>query len=101
MSNIKEVKTRGATVVMVCSEDMKFDGNDVDYPVMLPLVRDLLMPLVAVVPLQLIAYYTAALKTLMLTIRETLQIGNGRIITEKECSNVRYNRRSFSVGSSG
>ena len=62
MSNIKEVKTRGATVVMVCSEDMKFDGNDVDYPVMLPLARDLLMPLVAVVPLQLIAYYTAALK---------------------------------------
>ena len=62
MSNIKEVKTRGATVVMVCGEDMKFDGNDVDYPVMLPLARDLLMPLVAVVPLQLIAYYTAALK---------------------------------------
>ena len=56
MSNIKEVKTRGATVVMVCGEDMKFDGNDVDYPVMLPLARDLLMPLVAVVPLQLIAY---------------------------------------------
>ena len=51
---------------MVCSEDMKFDEADndspVDYPVMLPLARDLLMPLVAVVPLQLIAYYTAALK---------------------------------------
>lgn len=66
MSNIKEVKSRGATVIMVCSEDMKFDEADndspVDYPVMLPLARDLLMPLVAVVPLQLIAYYTAALK---------------------------------------
>lgn len=62
MSNIKEVKTRGATVIMVYSEDMKFDENDVDYPVTLPLARDLLMPLVAVVPLQLIAYYTAALK---------------------------------------
>ena len=62
MSNIKEVKTRGATVIMVYSEDMRFDENDVDYPVMLPLARDLLMPLVAVVPLQLIAYYTAALK---------------------------------------
>ena len=66
MSNIKEVKSRGAMVILVCSEDMKFDevNNDspVDYPVMLPLARDLLMPLVAVVPLQLIAYYTAALK---------------------------------------
>lgn len=73
MSNIKEVKTRGATVIMVYSEDMRFDENDVDYPVMLPLARDLLMPLVAVVPLQLIAYYTAALKTLTLTTLETLQ----------------------------
>lgn len=66
ISNIKEVKSRGAMVIMVCSEDMKFDEADndspVDYPVMLPLARDLLMPLVAVVPLQLIAYYTAALK---------------------------------------
>ncbi len=61
-SNVKEVKSRGATVVLVCGEDMRIDPADADYPVYLPTARDLLMPLVAVVPLQLIAYYTAVLK---------------------------------------
>ena len=62
ISNVKEVKSRGATVVFVCGEDMQLDPADADYPVYLPTARDLLMPLVAVVPLQLIAYYTAVLK---------------------------------------
>ncbi len=62
LSNVKEVKSRGATVVLVCREDMDVSDSGVDYPVYLPLARDLLMPLVAVVPLQLIAYYTAVLK---------------------------------------
>ncbi|MBQ8613252.1 MAG: glutamine--fructose-6-phosphate transaminase (isomerizing) [Ruminiclostridium sp.] len=61
-SNVKEVKSRGATVIMVCPEDMKIEKESVDYPVYIPKVRDLLMPLVAVVPLQLIAYYTAVLR---------------------------------------
>ncbi len=62
VSNVKEVKTRGAMVVFICSEDMDTLGKDVDCPVLLPVARDMLMPLVAVVPLQLIAYYTAVLK---------------------------------------
>lgn len=61
-SNVKEVKSRGATVIMVCSEDMKIEKESVDYPVYIPKVNELLMPLVAVVPLQLIAYYTAVLR---------------------------------------
>ena len=62
LSNVKEVKSRGATVILVCNENMDVSGCGVDYPVYLPSARDLLMPLVAVVPLQLIAYYTAVLK---------------------------------------
>ncbi len=61
-SNVKEVKSRGAMVIMVCPEDMKIEKESVDYPVYIPKVNDLLMPLVAVVPLQLIAYYTAVLR---------------------------------------
>ena len=61
-SNVKEVKSRGATVIMVCSETLKSEMADIDYPIYLPVTDDILMPLVAVVPLQLIAYYTAALK---------------------------------------
>ncbi len=62
ISNVKEVKSRGAMVVLVCKEDMGIDEKEIDYPVYLPVARDLIMPLVAVVPLQLIAYYTAVLK---------------------------------------
>ena len=61
-SNVKEVKSRGAMVVMVCPEGMAVEKESVDVPVYIPKVNDLLMPLVAVVPLQLIAYYTAVLR---------------------------------------
>ncbi len=58
-SNVKECKTRGAKIVMVCHEDMTMDESCVDYKIPLPSVNDLLMPLITVVPLQMIAYYTS------------------------------------------
>ena len=61
-SNALEVKSRGAMVIMVCPEGTNYDMKYVDYPVVIPKARDILMPLVAVVPLQLIAYYTAVLR---------------------------------------
>lgn len=62
VSNIKEVKARGAMVVMICHDSMKVNEDIADYVVGLPSIDDLLMPLVTVVPLQLIAYYTAVLR---------------------------------------
>ncbi len=62
ISNIKEVKARGAKVVLV-SRDSYVPEKDVgDFKFGLPDFEDLLMPMLAVVPLQLIAYYTAVLK---------------------------------------
>lgn len=61
VSNVKEVKTRGAKVVMVCRESDSVDPEAVDYKIGLPSVSDLLMPLVTIVPLQMMAYYTAVL----------------------------------------
>lgn len=59
-SNVKEVKTRGANVIMVCREDMDPESASIDYKVKLPVTKsDILMPMIAVVALQLIAYYTA------------------------------------------
>lgn len=58
-SNIAEVKARGAKVVIVTRKDIAFDEKNVDYKIILPVVSDVLMPLVTVVPLQMIAYYTA------------------------------------------
>lgn len=61
MSNVKEVKSRGAMVVMICREETDVDSESVDHKVGIPSVSDLLMPLVTTVPLQMIAYYTAVL----------------------------------------
>ena len=48
-SNVKEVKSRGATVIFICSDDMTDFEDEIDLPLYLPTVRDMLMPLVAVV----------------------------------------------------
>ncbi len=61
-SNVKEVKSRGAKVVMVCHEETEVDNDCVDFKIGLPTMSDLLMPLITVVPLQLIAYYTSVLR---------------------------------------
>ena len=62
ISNIKEVKARGAKVVLICREGYEPDEDIADYCFKLPEVEDILMPMAAVVPLQLIAYYTAVLR---------------------------------------
>ncbi len=62
-SNVKEVKSRGAKVIMICHEGMNVESESVDYRVDLPSVSDdILMPMVTVVPLQMIAYYTSVLR---------------------------------------
>ena len=62
ISNIKEVKARGAMVILVCGEDVVVEDKVADYVIRLPKAEQMLMPMVAAVPLQLIAYYTAVLK---------------------------------------
>ncbi|MDE6592900.1 MAG: glutamine--fructose-6-phosphate transaminase (isomerizing) [Oscillospiraceae bacterium] len=61
VSNVKEVKSRGAVVVVICKENFEFDNTIADYKLTLPPISDLLMPMVAIVPMQLTAYYTAVL----------------------------------------
>ena len=62
VSNIKEVKARGAKVIMICRSGYEPDADAADYKFGLPDIDDILMPMAAVVPLQLIAYYTSVLK---------------------------------------
>ncbi|MGN1086919.1 MAG: glutamine--fructose-6-phosphate transaminase (isomerizing), partial [Porcipelethomonas sp.] len=62
VSNIKEVKARGAKVIMVCRDGYTPEKDVADYKFGLPDIDDIIMPMVAVVPLQLIAYYTSVLK---------------------------------------
>lgn len=59
MSNIKEVKARGAVVVAVCKENLQEACQECDEQILLPNVDQLLSPLVSVVPLQIFSYYMA------------------------------------------
>ena len=62
ISNVKEVKSRGAKVTMICTEDVNVDKDVVNHLVKIPKMDDILMPMLAAVPMQYIAYYTAVLK---------------------------------------
>lgn len=61
ISNIVEVKSRGAKIILVCTDACARELKDgvADYVVEIPHSEELLMPITAVVPLQMIAYYTS------------------------------------------
>lgn len=62
MSNIKEVKARGAVVVAVYKESLHDACQECDEHVLLPDVHPLLSSIVSVVPLQIFAYYMAVFR---------------------------------------
>lgn len=59
ISNVKEVKARGAKVIFVCDETVNVDSDVADYVIKVPKISEIMMPMLAIVPLQLLAYYTS------------------------------------------
>ncbi|MBE5778443.1 MAG: glutamine--fructose-6-phosphate transaminase (isomerizing) [Clostridiales bacterium] len=60
LSNLREIKARGAWVVAVCRESLKEKVTpEADELILIPDTDDLLMPLLAVIPLQMFAYCMA------------------------------------------
>ncbi len=59
ISNIKEVKSRGANVIYVTTEELDNDGDFYDKKLIVPKTNSLLQPLITIIPLQLISYYAA------------------------------------------
>ncbi|MEG1932484.1 MAG: SIS domain-containing protein, partial [Pygmaiobacter sp.] len=62
ISNIKEVKSRGARVILFAKEGVSVPLDVADYIVSLPHYEELFMPMLTAVPLQLFAYYMAVLR---------------------------------------
>ena len=62
VSNIKEVKARGAMTIVICDELAEIDEDAADYTIRVPKISEVLMPMVATVPMQLLAYYTSVNK---------------------------------------
>ena len=59
LSNIKEVKARDAVVIGIAAEGDEELQKYVDHVMKVPETDELLLPILAVVPLQLLAYYAA------------------------------------------
>ena len=62
VSNIVEVKTRGAFVLAVTNEDNKDIGKNTDYVFYIPKTNKNFTGLMATIPMQLFAYYVAVAK---------------------------------------
>ena len=63
MSNVKEVKARGAEVLALTTESgAGLIGQSADNVITIPDVEDVFLPSLAVVPLQLFAYYVALMR---------------------------------------
>ncbi|MEJ2580760.1 MAG: SIS domain-containing protein, partial [Acidobacteriota bacterium] len=59
ISNLMEVRARGAVVLAVADENAEGLSDVVDLMLAVPAVHPLLQPIVTVVPLQLLAYHVA------------------------------------------
>jgi glucosamine--fructose-6-phosphate aminotransferase (isomerizing) len=60
LSNIQEVKARnGIVIALVCEPDAEEVGKIADYTIAIPATTELLLPILEIVPLQLLAYHIA------------------------------------------
>ncbi len=62
ISNIKEVVSRGAKVLLFAKKGMNIDKDAYDKIVYLPNIEDMFMPIASIVALQLLAYHTAVIR---------------------------------------
>src|SRR5208282_3188236 len=62
MSNLEEIKARGGPVIAIACEGDEEVADKADDIIYVPEVPEYLQPLVAVVPLQLLAYHIAVLR---------------------------------------
>ncbi len=62
ISNIKEVKARGADVILLTKKELDDNYEFVSDKIVLPKVNSYIIPFLAIIPLQLIAYQVARLR---------------------------------------
>ncbi len=62
LSNIEEIKARGGKIIAVVSAGDKLVRHCADYCIEVPSTVECLMPVVSIIPLQLLSYYIATYK---------------------------------------
>ncbi len=59
ISNVREVRSRGAMVILITGSGVSVDASLCDHHIMLPEMDDLFAPFATVVLLQYLAYFVA------------------------------------------
>lgn len=62
LSNIKEVKARGAVVLSVVTGEDEVIVQETDYQFRIPKVTSFMLPSLSIIPMQLFAYYVASMR---------------------------------------
>lgn len=62
ISNVKEVKSRGAKTILVTTNELNNNIDCIDEKIIVPQTHELFQPLLTVIPLQLLSYEVASLK---------------------------------------
>lgn len=62
ISNIQEVKARGANVILVCREDFEVNKDFYDYKISIPKLAIFVQAIATIIPLQLLSYQIANLR---------------------------------------
>ena len=62
ISNIKEVKSRGAKVIFITTNNLNIESDFYDNKILIPNTSEILQPLITIIPLQLLAYHVANIK---------------------------------------
>lgn len=62
ISNIKEVKARGANIILITTSKLDKEADFYDYKIVVPVLNDFIQPLLTIIPLQLLSYEVAKLK---------------------------------------
>ena len=62
LNNVKEVKSRGAQILLICCDDEEYENNLPDFVLKIPRVNDFAAPFCAIIYMQLFACDVALLK---------------------------------------
>ena len=83
ISNLKEVKARAGRVMAVVTEGDEDIRESADHVIFIPPATELLLPILEIVPLQLLAYHIAVRTVRRRSTAEPRQVSHSRVVPQR------------------